>query len=224
MTVWDVVSNAFYIPAVVRAFQLRAIPEAVLLILITLASLAWHVCDTWHFCWGLSGSATGRIDWFVSMLSFLVLGLYLVGFELPQFKMAAYLGGAVLLFGLLAAHAGFTVQAVVVAAYLVILLLVRVAFYAYPARKLDVVDLSAAAVLIVAALLLFGLVNNQPAVHGFWHLLTGLSAYMVLEAVSRRWSLFCWKRRPAKSTPESGTATSGESKVVVNIGSYIPAY
>lgn len=204
MGVWEVVSNVFYVPVIVRAFQLGAIAEGVLLVLVTLASLAWHSCNTWQFCWGVSGGVVGRLDTFVTKLVFLLLGIYLIAVDRPQFKLTAYIGAVVLLYALTLTNTSTAGLAVSFATLLLALLLMRVLAFGYPHAKLDPVDLTAAIVLTVTSLLLFGLANNETAAHGFWHLTTAAAAFFALEALDRRRSLIWWKRKPHTAETEGG--------------------
>lgn len=195
MGVWSVVSNLFYIPPAVRAFQLGAYSEGVVLSIITLVSTMWHTCQM-DFCWGLPHLFLQKFDVFVSLSVFVLIAVYLMAFSKHELKAIAYIVGYIAVYAI--QFLGGSVKAIfVLLAAIVIVFLVRI-FYrkeTYPYADLDIVDLVASAIFGIIGVCIYVWANNSVS-HGFWHLATALSAYFAIESLHHEWSLIFWKRKP----------------------------
>lgn len=209
MGVWAVVSNIFYIPAAVRAFQLGAISEGVILSIITLVSTMWHTCQL-DFCWGLPHLFLQHFDVFVSLSVFVLIAVYLMAFSKHELKAIAYILGYILIYAL--QEVGNSVTAIfVLVGVIALVFTVRILFRreTYPYADLDITDLIASAVFGAIGVVLYIWFNDPELVHGFWHLCTGASAFFAIESLHHEYSLIFWKRKPQSSEqgslPEQAT-------------------
>lgn len=202
-TWWDVASNVFYIGAVIRAFQFKAYAEAVLLMVVVIVSSAYHACRTWSFCFGLPFNFLQHLDVFVALSVFVLVGIYLMAFSKSEFKAIAYLIGFIIVYSVVYL-ASTVLEITLIVSFLIGTFLLRICFSpnSYPYAEVDGVDLAAAAVCGIVGGMLFIFWNEEPTVHGWWHLLTALAAYFSIESLQTEWSLFFWHRNP-KPKPDS---------------------
>ena len=196
-TWWDLVSNIFYLAAMIRAFQFKAYAEAVIIMLIIIISTVYHACRTWAFCFGMPFNFLQHLDVFVALSGFVLVGVYLMAFSKSEFKAIAYLVGFIIVYAVVFL-ASTVMEITIIISFLLVTFLLRICFAGntYPYSDVDGVDLAAAAVFGIVGAMLFIFWNEEPTVHGWWHLCTGISAFFAIESLQTEWSLFFWHRNP----------------------------
>lgn len=198
MGAWAIVSNIFYIPAAVRAFQLGAYSEGVVLSIITIVSTMWHTCQI-GFCWGLPHSFLQQFDVFVSLSVFVLIAIYLMAFSKHELKAIAYIVGYILVFAIQLLDG--SIKAIfVLLGVMVTVFIIRICLKCetYPYADLDIADLIASGVFGIIGVVMYVWFNDSNLIHGFWHLATALSAFFAIESLHHEYSLICWKRKPPK--------------------------
>lgn len=207
MTTWDVISNLAYILPIWRAFYLHAVSEGVLLLMVMLVSLWWHICNAWHFCFWLPFNFVQRLDTLTAELIFIIIVAYLLALANYKVKAVIYLLGFLLVYSVHDLDGTSVTAFIIIGVFLAIVVILRLIFGRKTLKHdylgLDLIDLALTGIFVLGGLLLFVFANEEPAVHGIWHVCTALSAYFALDSLDRRWSFFCIKRKnPAQSPPE----------------------
>ena len=204
-------SNVFYIPAAVRAFQLGAYSEGVVLSIITAVSTMWHTCLGYDFCWGFPQSFLQHFDVFVSLSVFVLIAVYILAFSKHEAKAIAYILGYIFVYAIQllggSVHAIFILVGILAAA-----LIGRLFYYkTYPYQDLDILDLVASAIFGAVGVVFYVWFNDSGVVHGFWHLMTGLSAFFAIESLSHKRTLIFWTRN--SQTPDATMPSNSQPSV-----------